>query len=120
LKSLKNQQAAFLKTIDEQTALLATIDANLASMTERFPTVEMDAAEAKKATGSLISSLEALRAEVQGLRTQQLGIAAQTDEFNEWIDSINGYRKLVNRRLDELETQITTTSSAPAAAATTP
>lgn len=114
ISSLKNQQASFLKTINEQTELLATIDTNLTAITERFPTVELDAAEAKKATGSLVSSIEALRADLQALRSQQLGISAQTEEFNEWIESINGYRKLVNRRLDELETEINNSKVVPA------
>lgn len=114
ISSLKNQQASFLKTINEQTELLATIDTNLAAITERFPTVERDATEAKKATGSLVSSIEALRADLQALRSKQLGISAQTKEFNEWIESINGYRKLVNRRLDELETEINNSKVVPA------
>lgn len=121
IAALKNQQASFLKTINEQTELLSTIDLSLGAISENFPVVQADAAEAKKATGTLVSSIESVRADVQSLRSQQLGLAAQSEEFEEWIESINGYRKSVNRRLSELEAQMNSPTAAPTpAAATTP
>ena len=118
IKSLKNQQAAFLETINKQTELLASVDQNITDIAARFPQTELDAAEAKKATGSLISSIEGLRSDLKTIRSQQMSLAASTDEFDEWIESINGYRKQVNRKLADIEQELAAPTSASVPPAT--
>ena len=124
LKSLKKQQASFLTALNNQTGAIKTFDEtlneyqrNLNALTVQanlIPDNQAKIAAAQKSVSDLISELEALKGSVKTLRGDQTVLAAQSGEFEEWIDSFNGYRRQVTQKLYEIEQALQ--PPAPAAA----
>ncbi len=125
LKSLKNQQASFLTTLNGQTDALKTFDGKLdefqvnlnilTGQADFIPQNTDDIANANKSISTLISQLENLKADLKSMQAEQTGLAAQSDEFEEWIDSFNGYRRQVTQKLYEIEQAVQAPAAAPAA-----
>lgn len=113
LKSLKAQQASFLKTLNAQTGAIKNFDEKLGAYQQSLNTLTAQAnlipdnqqkiAAAQKSISNLITELETLKGSVKALRADQTVLAAQSSEFEEWVDSFNGYRRQVTQKLYEIE-----------------
>lgn len=125
LTSLKKQQASFLTALNDQTGAIKTFDEKLSdyqqllnaltTQANLIPDNQAKIAAAQKAMSDLIGELEALKGKVKNLRGDQTVLSAQSEEFEEWVDSFNGYRRQVTQKLYEIEQALL-----PPAPATTP
>lgn len=113
ITSLKNQQSAFIKTLNAQTEAVKTLDKKLdefqvslnvlIAQANIIPKNQADIAAAQKSISSLGSDIEKLRASFKTMALEQTELSVQSGEFEEWIDSFNGYRRQVSQKLYELE-----------------